>query len=634
MIQKHPDADDLDPFNVGSSSPEKPPPPSYVATRPNPYTIKSQNTQYQASLRTTAEPFVKPFVEAFAIDPRLFTPTVPSVSDLSKHKPTDRVYSSSEAADSTPPCPSKSPRSTPAPKHPKPTMVKSKSRPVPSLTSSVELPTATKRQSCVETASQAANKRQRNVAQAATHPSRVMLPSHGVPTRSRSLPYPNSSARFPLFPISLEYVPRSRVAPQKRRKLVIPKITLRAPTPEPPPPPEQLLPKKDTDAKIKDMSEPVYVNGLLFGLTADMSKVEDGIDDILSKYFDTRKPTGAVGIELLRTIASSMSRLYCAVKKPGSQLGLLKLRAISSHMFKHTVTGFFHLLQDPLAPFAAASCLALVSAKLLQDFDKATDWCCRIFAGPTQAQQNLRHGDLFLNVLLAELDLIFDRGVALTDQQSRLTVPGKGCAFSKWLHAMEMDDDELMSARPGSSAWLRRLELRKQYAQEGDQRDEFVNLAVIRFIGQLVIHHVISLQVLAKWLDRFLVNTVYLGIPSVWEIECGCALLITVGATLDRQPEARHAVVAAAAMDTSSFSSTADEGEQASSESDAGDRAGDSQGFELLNKVMDRVDHLIAEDNISQQARGWLIEVRNLRERGWTSRADGGDSTDESYSSS
>ncbi|CDR98827.1 uncharacterized protein SPSC_04690 [Sporisorium scitamineum] len=615
MLHQIPASNHFDPFHFASSSPEKAAPPSYVATRPNPYTVKSQNTLYYTSHRSTAQ--------SFPLDPRLTTVTASTTSALGQQSSIDSLYSSLEAANSSPRCSSKPPQPSSVGKYPKLTMVKPKSRPVQSLTSSVELATAAKRLSCVSTASAAASKRRKNVVEAGKQQTKVATCHTGSP-RSRSQSHPRSASRSPILAVSLESAKRSQPAIKQRSKLVLPKITIRPPTPEPQPSFNHLFQKDGSESNVN--SAPVHMDGLLSDLGADMSKVEDDIDNILSKYFDIRRSAQAVSIELLRSIASSMSRLYCAVEQPDSQLGQLKLRAISSHLFKHTVTGFIHLLEDVLAPYAAASNLALVSTKLLQDFDKATDWCCRVFDGPTLAQQSLKHGDLFLNVLNAELGLILDRGLARSDMQNKLALPGKGSAFSQCLQTMALDDDDV-SARPGGSAWLHRLELRKQYAQAGDKADEFAGMNVVRFVGQLVIHQVISVEVLDKWLDRFLVNTVYLGIPSMWEIECACALLITVGATLDRKPDASDEGVAA--MDSAAFSSTDKEGEQAISDA----RTGDTEGLAILNKAMDRIDHLIIEQQISQQAREWLIELRNLRERGWRNREDDLDSLKDCYSS-
>ena len=167
-----------------------------------------------------------------------------------------------------------------------------------------------------------------------------------------------------------------------------------------------------------------------------------------------------------------------------------------------------------------ASSLALVSAKVLQDFDTATEWCCRVLEGrnTNRAQQNLRHGELFRNVLNDELDKILDRGLVMTGMHDRLALPGKGPPMFDNV-TIESDGDSdwsPASSRSSGSQRIDRAEMRKQWAQKGDERDQFVGMDVVRFIGQLALHVVIGVTVLTGWLDRFLIQTVCIGTPSAW----------------------------------------------------------------------------------------------------------------------
>ncbi len=111
-----------DPFHFASSSPEKLASQSYVATRPNPYTVKSQNTQYYTSLRSTAQ--------SIPIDPRLSTVTATSkVSAFLQHYSVDSLYTSLEAANRSPRCSSK-PQPIADRQHTLLTMVKPKPKPI------------------------------------------------------------------------------------------------------------------------------------------------------------------------------------------------------------------------------------------------------------------------------------------------------------------------------------------------------------------------------------------------------------------------------------------------------------------------------------------------------------------------
>ena len=617
MLHHLPSSTHNDPFHFPSSSPERLTARSHVATRPNPYTVKSQNTQYYTSLRSTAQ--------TIPIDPRLSATTAAlKQSPLLPQRSVDSLYSSLEAANRSPRCSSK-PQSSPAKQFPLLTMVKPKPRPVKAITLGAEL-AAAKRLSCVKVASAAAGKRRRNVAEAVkqhtkrSNSSSTTNSTPILPPRSRS---PSLSPTPTNSPSS--QVPRQQKSP-KAIAFQVPRITVRSPTPEPEPPLDSLLHgKSGGETQADDQHKPLYSAALLTGLSADLSKAEDGIDSILSKYFDLRKCARTICIELLRYLASSVCKIYSYVEDPESDLGQAKLRAISSRLFRHTITGFFHLLDDTLAPYATASSLALVSAKVLQDFDTATEWCCRVLEGrnTNRAQQNLRHGELFRNVLNDELDKILDRGLVMTGMHDRLALPGKGPPMFDNV-TIESDGDSdwsPASSRSSGSQRIDRAEMRKQWAQKGDERDQFVGMDVVRFIGQLALHEVIGVTVLTRWLDRFLIQTVCIGTPSAWEIECACALLITVGALLDRKPEATEPASCAA-------ETTQDALGPKSSSSNSSDttcvefQIQDHAGWALLHKAMDRVQFLVTEAEISPSAREWLVEVQQLRERGWRRDAD------------
>lgn len=501
-------------------------------------------------------------------------------------------------------------------------MVKPKPKPIKALESSAQ-EAAFKRTTGAKGAFVAADKRLRSVNEAAKQHSRSAAVSHSIRSPSRSRPRYASSS--PTQSASPESPTTSRLPARPASKLVVPRITIRAATPVPDPNTEVAAEKQGCDdATLSNQSAPVYRDDLLVDLTADVSKMEDGIDSILSKYFDIRKAAPTICTELLRYLATSLCRLYCCVKDPESDAGQLKLRAISSHLFKHTVTGFIHLLDDPKAPYATASNLALVTVKVKQDFDMATDWCCRVLNGPLCAQQSLEHGELFLSVLNAELDSIFDRGVAMTNMHNKLNVPGKGWSFTSTF-GVDPPSESDASSRAGFSTWQHRRKVREQWIQEGDERNRFVGLDVLRFVGQLVLSRIVDFKVLAKWLDRFLVHTVHLGIPSTWEIECACALLLSVGAMLDRQASSWNKVTRNGDVSQEAALPSSSPGKQ---DAEQADSASD-EGLDILNRAMQRVDLLIVQEKLSPLARSWLVQLRQLRERGWKKREDGAISLDD-----
>ncbi|KAJ9474830.1 hypothetical protein PHBOTO_004682 [Pseudozyma hubeiensis] len=606
-----------DPFHYPSSSPEKAAPRSHVATRVNPYTVKSQNTQFYASLRSTAT--------SVPLDPRLTGTVASRASATTAPLAIDRLYSSLEAATVSPRCSSKPP---PLPSRPnsKLTMVKPKPKPVKALELSAQ-EAAAKRTTGAKAAFVAADKRRRSVNEAAKQHSRSAAVSHSIRSPSRSRPRFDSSS--PTQSASPESPTVSGLPARPASKLDVPKITIRAATPVPDPNSEVAAEKQGcVDAALRNHGMPMYRDDLLVNLAGDVSKIEDGIDSILSKYFDNRKAAPSICTELLRYLATSLCRLYCCVEDPESDAGQLKLRAISSHLFRHTVTGFIHLLDDPKAPYATASNLALVTVKVKQDFDTATEWCCRVLNGPLCAQQSLEHGELFLSVLNAELDSIFDRGFAMTNMHNKLNVPGKGWSFTSTF-GIDPPGESDASGRSESSEWQHRRKVRERWIQEGDERNRFVSLDVLRFVGQLVLSRVVGLKVLSKWLDRFLVHTVHLGIPSAWEIECACALLLSVGAMLDRQASLQNKVTSGGNVkqgeDAPSSSTGELDAEQANCVS--------VEGLGILNSAMQRVDRLIAQEELSPLARSWLIQLRQLRERGWKKRDVGAISLDDDFDS-
>ncbi|SNX86204.1 uncharacterized protein MEPE_04913 [Melanopsichium pennsylvanicum] len=611
MLHHLPPSMHNDPFHFSSSSPERLAT-RYVATRPNPYTVKSQNTQHYTSLRSTAQ--------LIPLDPRLSSASMTTSASSStrfQQSSVDILYSSLEAASRSPRCSSKPAHTSPAKQYPLVTMVKPKPRPIKALALSAEL-AAAKRSSCVKLASAAAGKRRRNVVQVAKQHTK----ENNNATADLLASQARARSRQPTLSTSLSPSLPRRLTSSKAF-LDIPRITIRSPTPEPEPALEHLFQGKSSNkAKPKGSHVPLYSDALLKGLDADLSNAEDGIDVILSKFFDLRKHARPVCIELLRYLAFSVSKLYSFVEELESELGQAKLRAISSRLFRHTITGFFHLLDDPLAPYGAASGLALVSLKVLQDFDKAAEWCCRAMAGPSTdcAKVTLKHDELFLNVLKDELDNILQRGLAMTDMHNKLALPGKEVPlFEDFSNDTARPGDE-GPYRPGGIAWAERAKMRKQWAQDGDERDRFVGIDVVRFIGQLALHDVVGVDVLEKWLDRFLNQTVCLEIPSVWEIECACALLITVGPILDRKTERADTNLAL----TDALQTSAEEsgGDRLVSQDYAKDKSRESAGKQLLQRAMDRVDFLVTKADISQSAREWFIEVQQLRERGWSREED------------
>ncbi|ETS64495.1 hypothetical protein PaG_00957 [Moesziomyces aphidis] len=609
MLHSFPPSFHQDPFHC-SSSPDRLSLASYVATRPNPYTVKSQNTQYYTSLRSTAQPL--------SLSPRRASLGAANASSTSSPQldAIDRAHSSFQAAARTPRCYSK-PHGLSPTLCPQLTMVKSKKRPVKGLVVREEQ-MAAKRTSTAKLSPAAINKRQQHVVEAAKHRARSTDAAvQSSPTLDPMLletdPF-RPEMHSPLSSPSPSPAAQSRSRATAR--MSVPRITIRSPTPELDPEHQRLLQAESssTVTSVEAPETPLYSKSLLDGLRADVSRVEDDIDAILSKYLEPRQSVRSISIEFLRSLTSSVCRLHSYVEDAHSPLGFAKLRAISSHLFRHAVTGFLHLLEDPIAPYETAANLALVSAKIVHDFDKATELCCRLLDVPSQGKEKINHGKLFANVLNGELDIVLDRGEAAIDGHNKLALPGTGALF---FDAPSCGKDGLEAGSfAGGSAWKGRASLRKQWAQEGEERNQFAAMDVVRFVGELGVQEVVTVSVVARWLDRFLTRTAYIDIPSAWEIECACALLITVGATLDRRAYPSSRSRNAGKREGSNALQLQDA--VASSPTTENPVQGDKAAIETMQKTMDRIDFLVTHADISPAAREWLIEVERLRERGWS----------------
>ncbi len=122
--------------------------------------------------------------------------------------------------------------------------------------------------------------------------------------------------------------------------------------------------------------------------------------------------------------------------------------------------------------------------------------------------------------------------------------------------------------------------------------------------------------------------------PSNWEIECACALLVTVGAALEQDfaddtSQSEAELSASVSRDDSLASAMPSLGSKDNATHDASIAGLES---DVLNRAMERVRRLIDHGEISEMAREWLVLLQQLRERGWKHRADDSDSYDVSSS--
>ncbi|PWN52521.1 hypothetical protein IE53DRAFT_367130 [Violaceomyces palustris] len=151
--------------------------------------------------------------------------------------------------------------------------------------------------------------------------------------------------------------------------------------------------------------------------------------------------------------------------------------------------------------------------------------------------KTLSPAELFMTLLEAELLKALDKGEEVKDRSRCLEVPAarkngkrKHSMSSATITEREKDLELLLKGGITEEEW-RRKERRK--AATGDVKDEFISIDGVRFVGELYKLGLIGPDMVHTWLDRLLFETVYPGVPSMWELECACALLITAGRSLE-----------------------------------------------------------------------------------------------------
>lgn len=302
----------------------------------------------------------------------------------------------------------------------------------------------------------------------------------------------------------------------------------------------------------------------LLQLETELIRTKADLDTILSKYLHPKLSTLPYSIlnELMRFLANSI----CRLGDTGDQARTHLLPDFCSQLFRHIVTGIFHLLDDVRAPYATAHSAAQLCLALSQELHTYVSHSDR--GHKTGIADWVQSEVKFGTVLIHELKQILEEGVKLSNKHNRLALPGS------------------VAPQPKSSSVetrMQRSKLQNQLARQGQIEDAFVGVDVVRFIGEAFIINLVSYKELAAWLDRFLIHTIHPTIPSAWEIECACALLITVGETIDHVADI---------------------------EVKDGGRA-------LLDPWMRRVDFLVLHGDISDVARDWLIQLQKLRIRKW-----------------
>lgn len=148
-----------------------------------------------------------------------------------------------------------------------------------------------------------------------------------------------------------------------------------------------------------------------------------------------------------------------------------------------------------------------------------------------------------MDVLNKEIDSALERGYLVRDRACRLDVPSprtnsrrKSAPDTSFKSPKERrrenDLQKLARGEMTVEEWERK---ERRAAAAGNPKDEFVSIDGVRFVGELYKLGLLPAGCLQAWFGRLLFDTVHPEIPSTWELECACALLIITGPSLEEE---------------------------------------------------------------------------------------------------
>ncbi|KAE8259348.1 hypothetical protein A4X13_0g1082 [Tilletia indica] len=321
------------------------------------------------------------------------------------------------------------------------------------------------------------------------------------------------------------------------------------------------------------------------------------IDVILSEYIYINSPTQAwiVGRRLTTLLLNAIyghgfAKVPPTLRKmrqvgeevlPGDWVETESERLLEK-VLDHVVTGILVVLADPRSPFETPQSLAQLCCNLKVSLSshhrshispEVEIPCLSPYSGmvsgqpspPVEAQSPMASsreiGRLFEEIVLANLRDILKKGEDVRDRAHRLEVPlaRKGnkkrweMASSERIQAVADQQKIRKLAAKGLISGDDFLKLERRRAAKGNVRDQFADISVLRFVGELYRLSFIGLPDVQAWLERMLFDTVYPGVPSIYELGCACALITIIGPQLEAvaDKEDRQAYVAYANRSTS-----------------------------------------------------------------------------------
>ncbi|CAD6942817.1 unnamed protein product [Tilletia controversa] len=300
------------------------------------------------------------------------------------------------------------------------------------------------------------------------------------------------------------------------------------------------------------------------------------IDVILSEYIYINSPTQAwiVGRRLTTVLLNAIYGQGFAKVPPT----LRKLRQVGEGMLPddwveteserllekvldHVVTGILVVLADLRSPFETPQSLAQLCCSLKISLSSHNGSphnteveipCLSPYGGmasgqpsppvnaPSQAPSR-DLGLLFEEIVFANLRDILKKGEDVRDRACRLEVPlaRKGnkkrweMASSERVRAAADQQKIRKLAVKGLISGDEFVKLERRRAAKGNVRDQFADISVLRFVGELYRVSFIGLPDVQSWLERMLFDTVYPGVPSLYELGCACALITIIGPQLE-----------------------------------------------------------------------------------------------------
>ena len=253
--------------------------------------------------------------------------------------------------------------------------------------------------------------------------------------------------------------------------------------------------------------------------------------------------------------------------------GFRRLEAMMDMIMEHTVTGIVALVTDERAPYKTPAAMAylchllqeglpsleevhplenLITSQHVQNSPDSPMSCSSSVLLEEQSREveakvwakvlrDINPAETFMRILQRTIQDMLEKGETIRSEATLLAVPPPRKGSRKRWQAANAEMNALRAGKEEDISQVTRgiiseSEFRKRErkrAAAGSAKDAFAVFFFVRFVGELYNSKVIEVNIVQQWLLRYFFDTVFPGVPSVYELEAGCALLITVGNALD-----------------------------------------------------------------------------------------------------